>query len=403
MIKLVHLIYCSTATHPISDDELAALLDEARSKNIENGVTGILLYEAGGFFQVIEGKPDAIDELFRKIKQDRRHRNVVPIIHEPIVRRAFRDWTMGFSTLSATDVGTIVGSNDFFTEGSSLTSLDPGRAKKLLNAFKAGRWRARVRTEPAPGPGPGNQAESGAVGGTKALPFSCSFQPIVDAAQRKTIAYEAIPCRLNGGDLGPRESREYAAGRPGFEDEGRIRAFELARELGISCDLVFGIRAIQVADAPANIGALIDAARRFDISSERIVLKVNQERLIGEPSSFAGMIREFRAVGLRLAIDEFGSGRASLNLLAHYLPEYISLNELLVRDIESHGARQAIVLGVFQSCQDLGIEIIANHLRSRAEYDWFNEIGITLFQGQLIAGPAFEKLPAAVIPGSPQA
>ena len=48
---------------------------------------------------------------------------------------------MGFSQVSRKDLALISGTNDFFSGASCFLSLDSGRAKKLLSAFREGRWR----------------------------------------------------------------------------------------------------------------------------------------------------------------------------------------------------------------------------------------------------------------------
>jgi hypothetical protein len=78
------------------------------------------------------------------VKQDDRHRRMTIIIQEPISRRSFGEWTMGLAHLSVDELSTLEGANDFFQHGHILESIDAGRAKKLLQVFKKGRWRARL-------------------------------------------------------------------------------------------------------------------------------------------------------------------------------------------------------------------------------------------------------------------
>jgi hypothetical protein len=49
---------------------------------------------------------------------------------------------MGFDTLGRLEAAELVGENDFFTRASCFEDLGPGRARKLLGAFRRGRWRA---------------------------------------------------------------------------------------------------------------------------------------------------------------------------------------------------------------------------------------------------------------------
>lgn len=144
MGQLIHLVYASVATQPFSSQELTALLEKSRAANERAGITGMLLYAEGSFFQVLEGEPSAIDAVVAKIHSDPRHTNLIVIIREPIPRRSFDEWSMGFSRVSPAELAHIAGLNDFFDEGSCLERLSRGRAQKLLSAFASGRWRARI-------------------------------------------------------------------------------------------------------------------------------------------------------------------------------------------------------------------------------------------------------------------
>ena len=99
MTQLIHCIYASTAESTFSESDIPALLTQARTANAERAITGMLLYIDGGFFQVLEGDLDAIDEVYRRILRDPRHSRITLIIREPIAARAFSEWTMGFCTI----------------------------------------------------------------------------------------------------------------------------------------------------------------------------------------------------------------------------------------------------------------------------------------------------------------
>ena len=140
MSDLVHCIYASAATRLFDKRELTKLLDTARRNNEARKLTGMLLYTEGSFFQVLEGDPDIVNTLYTRIAADPRHDQVTKILFEAIPKRAFGDWTMGFSTASRQELTGIVCVNDFFTGSHCFLSMDPGRAKKLLGAFRDGRW-----------------------------------------------------------------------------------------------------------------------------------------------------------------------------------------------------------------------------------------------------------------------
>jgi Sensors of blue-light using FAD len=141
MPNLMHCVYASAAKRLFETDELTSLLQAARKHNEGAGLTGMLLYTEGSFFQVLEGVPDAVEALYARIELDKRHEQMTKIVSEAIPSRSFAHWTMGFSQVSRKELAQISGTNDFFSGSSCFLGLDSGRAKKLLAAFREGRWR----------------------------------------------------------------------------------------------------------------------------------------------------------------------------------------------------------------------------------------------------------------------
>ena len=140
-MELVHCIYCSAATNEFSPTDLASLLSECREKNSKAGLTGMLLYDGGTFFQVLEGDRPAVEALLEKLKKDPRHERITTLILEAIEERSFAQWSMGHAKISKKDLEDVPGLNDFFARGRSYMELGEGRAKKLLVAFREGAWR----------------------------------------------------------------------------------------------------------------------------------------------------------------------------------------------------------------------------------------------------------------------
>ena len=95
------LLYVSSATRAMSRGELARLVAEARIWNAANGVTGVLLYRMGNFIHYLEGPADRLGALHRRIRRDRRHHGMVPILDHRIETRAFAGQALKFEDLDA--------------------------------------------------------------------------------------------------------------------------------------------------------------------------------------------------------------------------------------------------------------------------------------------------------------
>ncbi|MBC8025603.1 MAG: BLUF domain-containing protein [Steroidobacteraceae bacterium] len=149
-VDLIHCIYSSRASTPMREDEVQSMLEGARRKNVARDITGMLLLIEGSFFQVLEGDAAVVDKTYEAIASDARHDRVTQIIREPIAQRSFGEWSMGFAEMGRAEAQRLVGENDFFDGASCLEHINPGRARKLLVAFGAGRWRTdRTGSHPA--------------------------------------------------------------------------------------------------------------------------------------------------------------------------------------------------------------------------------------------------------------
>ena len=95
---LVELLYCSVSTSPVlAKTELFRILESARRRNLEVGITGMLLYYRGEFVQILEGRQKAIENIYLNfIGLDARHTALNKVCQNTILIRSFSEWTMGF-------------------------------------------------------------------------------------------------------------------------------------------------------------------------------------------------------------------------------------------------------------------------------------------------------------------
>lgn len=92
---MIRLLYYSQVTSGITDEEVRDILQTARRNNPGLGLTGVLVYGAGLFMQLLEGPEAAVLRQYVKILDDRRHGNCQIIHISPAEERMFQDWSMG--------------------------------------------------------------------------------------------------------------------------------------------------------------------------------------------------------------------------------------------------------------------------------------------------------------------
>lgn len=96
---LYNTVYCSRATAGVDAAAVDRIIQSSRRSNPENGITGLLVFGSGIFFQWLEGPRDNVMSLMERLKTDPRHENVVALTETEEVReRLFPDWDMELVT-----------------------------------------------------------------------------------------------------------------------------------------------------------------------------------------------------------------------------------------------------------------------------------------------------------------
>jgi hypothetical protein len=96
-MNMVRLIYVSHLAPGCSFEEVQRIAEVSRQRNEENAITGALCYDPRSFLQCLEGPRDAVNELYRHIVADERHKDVTLLEYSDICRRDFEGWSMAYA------------------------------------------------------------------------------------------------------------------------------------------------------------------------------------------------------------------------------------------------------------------------------------------------------------------
>jgi len=88
------MAYRSVAVSTPSDAELQELLYAAQQRNKAEGLTGVLIFDRGAFFQWLEGPNAALCRVWSSISRDPRHHQVTLLLDEPVSQRVFEGWDL---------------------------------------------------------------------------------------------------------------------------------------------------------------------------------------------------------------------------------------------------------------------------------------------------------------------
>ncbi|MDQ7732096.1 EAL domain-containing protein [Halomonas sp. SpR1] len=219
-----------------------------------------------------------------------------------------------------------------------------------------------------------------------------AFQPIVNVSQRQIIYYEALVRGPNG------ESAFSILGQVTdelmyrFDQACRIKAIELASELGMQERLSINFLPNAVYEPQACIQATLEAAHRVGWPTERLNFEIIETERVKDRHHMRTIIESYREMGFTTSLDDFGNGYANLDLLTDLRPDTLKIDRDIVMACDSSKRRQAILSSLVTLAETLAIQLIAEGVETREESRCLLALGIPMQQGYYFSRPNLEAL-----------
>ncbi len=129
------IVYGSHSISLFSDTDLFYLLAQARERNGRMGLSGVLVYDRGRFFQWLEGADDALGKVWGSIRSDERHRDLDLLVDQEIPVRLFEGWHMQFAHRDRQHARIVSGFVEAAPEALDRLHQDDKLAPNVLAAF----------------------------------------------------------------------------------------------------------------------------------------------------------------------------------------------------------------------------------------------------------------------------
>lgn len=229
-------------------------------------------------------------------------------------------------------------------------------------------------------------------GGALGFDFSMAFQPIVDVRTKSIFAYEALARGLNGEGFGTIAAQVNHSNRYRFDQTCRVKAIELAARLGMQSRLSINFMPNAIYKPELCIRTTIDAAERHGFPREKIIFEITESEKVEDREHLRGIIDHYQSCNFITALDDFGSGHSSLNLLADMQTDILKMDMYLIQGISSDPVKQGIVYGVALICENLGIIPVVEGVETKEDKEMLEQMGIKLMQGFYFGKPRFEAL-----------
>ena len=215
------------------------------------------------------------------------------------------------------------------------------------------------------------------------------FQPVVDLATRAVVGYEAL-----------------SRGPAGTELENPEVLFELARDFDLVWDLetlcienvlpmlrdvcsrgflFFNLESHFIQQLQQRGTGVFDA---FFECHHQVVIEVTERSAIRDYRTFRRTLHDLKSMGFKIAIDDCGSGYATLEAIAELQPDYLKVGHSLFHGVEKDPIRRRLVDLVARCADTIGAKTIAEAIETEEQLRVTQELGIHQGQGYLFAAPA---------------
>lgn len=217
------------------------------------------------------------------------------------------------------------------------------------------------------------------------------YQPVVRWSEREVVGYEVF-VRSSEPSLADSQALFDAAERlDRIHDLGRaIRAAATTPVAQAAPDtpiLFLNIHEQELLD-----DALFCPTNELSQLAQRVVLEISERARLERVTELPRRIRDLKTCGFRIAIDDVGAGYAGLSSFSMLEPDLIKFDVALVRDVDHALGKRCVMRSMITVCRELGIEVVAEGVETRAELDTLLDLGCDVLQGYLFARPT-AKIP----------
>lgn len=175
--------------------------------------------------------------------------------------------------------------------------------------------------------------------------------------------------------------------------EGLRRCSEWAqadRPLSIAVNL--SVRTLLDSRFPDQVETLL---KRYQVAPAQVTFEISEPGMLGDIERVLPTLYRLRDLGVRLSVDDFGTGASSLSYLRQWPVHEVKIDDSFVQGMATDSGDLAIVRAVISLSREFGLSVVAEGVESELTLDLLEEMGCEIGQGYLFSRPLpFERLEA---------
>lgn len=218
------------------------------------------------------------------------------------------------------------------------------------------------------------------------------FQPIVRLRDNAVLGFEAL-ARWNDPDLGFVSPAVFVpiAEERGFIDSLSETLLRKAAEAALSWPrelfLSFNLSSAQLMD-PGTAESIISILGSVGFDPHRLELEITETAVMTSADTARRIISELRDAGVRISLDDFGTGQSSLGRLRDFTFDKVKIDRAFVSRMGSDRASEHIIKAIVAMCEGLDLEVVAEGIEDISEAEKLRSFGCGMGQGYFYGRPA---------------
>ncbi|MGK9168544.1 EAL domain-containing protein [Inquilinus limosus] len=232
----------------------------------------------------------------------------------------------------------------------------------------------------------------------QARQFFLVFQPIVAVADGDLWGFEALMRWRHPihGEIAPSTFIPVAEASGLITHFGEWALQDACRQAAAwpwSAQVSVNISAAHIRSAgfPSMVATALADSR---LDPTRLELEITESVRLEASAEITGVFEQLRAVGIRLVLDDFGTGWSSLDMLRRFPFDGLKIDQCLVADLPANPRAIAIIRAIVQLARDMDIRVTAEGVENAIQLRILRDLGCERLQGFLVAVPE----PEAVAP-----
>jgi EAL domain-containing protein (putative c-di-GMP-specific phosphodiesterase class I) len=133
--------------------------------------------------------------------------------------------------------------------------------------------------------------------------------------------------------------------------------------------------------------SIVEALRNADVEPHRLYIEVTETALMTDPARAAAVLGELDRAGVRLSIDDFGSGQTSLAYLSTLPIHELKIDRSFITDMLDHNGHAAIVHSIVDLGHNLGFSVVGEGIETRVVLNELANARCDIAQGFLFTRP----------------